>query len=239
MKTTFRHTRILGILILATLSLFTGCKKNKNGVIETHTYITTVFGDTFERGYMCYVISEKSVSMEDGEVVAVTITNELDGSQTTTEYVYWENQSATKLGYTQKNKLESKTDVNGYTSKMAFSTGSDSPGENGYWGASSLGNFSINDIVGHWKHDGSGLEIQINSGSSGYATVLEPGSAFPAEADGGQCMIDINYQGDGEWTGMYRTYYPGNGWQNSSTVIFYMSSNKQSFVLGGATYNKI
>jgi hypothetical protein len=229
-------------ILLMFSTIFTACNKNNKGVIEVHKYNLDFEGDKVEGTdtYSCYIVSEKSISLNDGELVSTS--EEIYGYSTiVSEYVYWESESAKSLGYTVKIKDESGENILGYnTKKIRFVADNYSkPGVNGYWGNLGIGNFSANDIAGRWKHNNSGLEIQINSGNSGHATVIEPGTAFPAEADGGQCMIDINYQGNGEWTGMYRTYYPGSGWQNSNTVYFYMESDKQSFTLGGATYQKI
>ncbi len=98
-------------------------------------------------------------------------------------------------------------------------------------------------LEGRWRHDETGFEVSIlgietNSGDGGKGFVMATGTAFPEGAMGGLCIKNIELQEKGVWTGIYRTYFPSTGWQDSYEVSMFMEEPDE-FTLGGEVYRKI
>lgn len=98
-------------------------------------------------------------------------------------------------------------------------------------------------LEGRWRHDETGFEVLIqgietNSGSGGTGYIMVTGTAFPDGALGGVCIKNIEQQEKGVWTGIYRTYFPSTGWQDSYEVSMFMEEPDE-FTLGGEVYRKI
>lgn len=183
-------------ILLLILFIFTGCHKNNNGVIEVHKYSLDFEGDKIEGSdtYSCYIVSEKSISLNDAELV--TVSDHIQGYSTfISEYVYWESESAKSLGYNVKVKGESSENILGYqTNKVRFVADDDrQPGANGYWGI---------DLINDGSNSGSGTVVF-------YLATNTSSQAF-------NILVDGISQKDG--SGITKNLYDAVSTPNCSTV---------------------
>jgi hypothetical protein len=107
--------------------------------------------------------------------------------------------------------------------------------------ASRTGGFSAGDINGTWKHDASGVVISISgvgASSMGTGILTNTGNVYPSGAQGGQVLRQVEHQSGGYWDAYHYTYNHNGQWVQSHVVGLAMTSDKQSFMIGSASYRR-